>query len=96
MRLSVISKQVEVAVEQANSARKKINDYTELALELERIAEKNGINVDHIRRVSGIELNSIKKVLKYKENGREDAFIEAFNKLEEYDKQRVRDVLNLN
>lgn len=95
MRLSETSKRVETAVEQAHTAKSKIEDYNELAYELEKIAADNDIPVDHVRRVSGIEYNNIAKVLKYKNLGREDAFIEAFNKLEDYDKQRVRKELNL-
>jgi predicted transcriptional regulator len=90
-----ISKRVEKAVLSAITAKKKTKDYNKLAIKLGTIAEKNNISISHLRAVSGIELNSIYKVLKYKEMKQEEQFIKAFNKLEDYDKQRVRDALNL-
>jgi tRNA uridine 5-carbamoylmethylation protein Kti12 len=95
MCLQDVSKRVEKAVIEAHQVKRKSNNYNKLAVELENIAQKHGIPVDHVRRVSGIEYSSISKVIKYKEMGREDQFIKAFNKLEEYDKQRVRKALNL-
>jgi hypothetical protein len=95
MYLQDVSKRVEKAVIEAHQAKEKNSDYNKLAIELENIAQKHGIPVDHVRRVSGIEYNSISKVIKYKEMEREDQFIKAFNKLEDYDKQRVRKALNL-
>jgi len=95
MGLRETSKRVEQAVNEANTAKKKESNYNKLAVKMEAIAEKNNIPVKHLRAVSGIELNSIKRVLKFKEEGNEEQFIERFNKLEDYDKQRVREALNL-
>ena len=95
MNLKEVSKRVQTAVDQAHRAKSKIKDYNQLALKLDEIAVNNNIPMEHIRRVSGIELNSISKVLKYKELGQEEKFIERFNKLEKYDQERVRKELGL-
>jgi hypothetical protein len=89
MKLSETSKRVEAAVEEAHALKQNISDYSELAVALDELAEKHGLPVKHVRTVSGIELNSIDKVIRFKETGDEEKFVKAFNKLEHYDQERV-------
>ena len=95
MKLKEISKRVQDAVTEAHQVKSKVKNYSKLAVKLDEIAVKYNLPIEHIRRVSGIEFNSIKKVLKYKEMGREEQFIEKFNKLEKYDQERVRKALGI-
>ncbi len=94
MKLSEISERVEAAVEEAHRLKSKIDNYSELAVALDELADKHGLPVKHVRTVSGIELNSIDKVIRFKETGDEEKFVKAFNKLEHYDQERVRQELS--
>lgn len=91
MNLQEVSKRVASAVSEVNAVkerRKKIT-YDEFALEIKVIAQKYGLPVEHIRRVSGHEFTSIEKILKYHKQGRMEQFQERFDKLSETDKERV-------